>query len=186
MLVASTAYVSRGTLDRLAQADQLFVAGGPAEVGEGTLTWHAGKPVWAPAPMPQDKSSALKTAYRRLEGAYAESVSQVHYMSSPAHQPRSWLDREHTAEGTAARAVTTETVGQSRARVMGCSSYLCWCATQPSKPFARHSRVTARRPMHEVARHPRTPVGVVRVANWPSGARRLDSSERLDERPFEE
>lgn len=69
--LADTAPWTHTTLDRLTQAGALYVPAGPAEIGEGALTWNAGKPAWRAATIPPDKTRAVNAAYRALDAAYA-------------------------------------------------------------------------------------------------------------------
>ena len=54
-------------LHHLVQTGNLYVPAGPAEIGEGTLTWDRGKPVWTPTPVSPDKIRAVNAAYRQVE-----------------------------------------------------------------------------------------------------------------------
>lgn len=69
--LAGTAPWTHTTLDRLTRASELYVPAGPAEIGEGALTWNAGKPTWGAATIPPDKTRAINAAYRTLDAACA-------------------------------------------------------------------------------------------------------------------
>ncbi|MFZ0160310.1 MAG: hypothetical protein WAL50_14890 [Kineosporiaceae bacterium] len=80
--LAETAPSTHTTLDRLTHARQLYVPAGPAEIGEGTLTWHAGKPHWQAGTIPPDKTRAVNAAYRTLDAAYTGPPAAT--VSAPA------------------------------------------------------------------------------------------------------
>jgi hypothetical protein len=82
--LAQTAPWTHTALHRLAQTGNLYVPAGPAEIGQGTLRWEHGRPIWAPALIPQDKIRAVDAAYRGLGGAYA----QGHLPADPASVER--------------------------------------------------------------------------------------------------
>jgi hypothetical protein len=80
--LAETAPWTHTTLDRLTQTGQLYVPAGPAEIGEGTLTWNAGNPHWQAGTIPPDKTRAVNAAYRALDAAYTGPPAAT--VSAPA------------------------------------------------------------------------------------------------------